>query len=72
MYLQPVFTSGDIMKSLQQYYKMFQQVDNRWRINIESALRNDRMIEFVNNENLRDMISEDINVLDKVQKNLEN
>lgn len=51
---------------------MFQQVDNRWRINMESAKRQDKLIEFVNNENLRDMIGEDINVLDKVQKNLEN
>lgn len=51
---------------------MFQQVDNRWKINIASAMQAEKIIDFINNENLRDSISEDITVLDKVQKNLEN
>jgi len=72
MYLQPIFTSGDIKKSLQQYYKMFKQVDNRWKQNISHARRVVKVMDFSNNETLRDNMGEDIIILDKVQKNLEN
>ena len=51
---------------------MFKQVDNRWKQNITHAHRVVKVMDFSNNETLRDNMGEDIIILDKVQKNLEN
>jgi len=51
---------------------MFKQVDNRWKQNISHAKRVVKVMDFSNNETLRDNMGEDIIILDKVQKNLEN
>ena len=51
---------------------MFKQVDNRWKQNISHANSVVKVMDFSNNETLRDNIGEDIIILDKVQKNLEN
>jgi len=51
---------------------MFKQVDNRWKQNMTHARRVCNVMEFSNNETIRDNMTEDIIILDKVQKNLEN
>lgn len=72
MYLQPIFSSDDIQKSLPQYYKMFRQVDTRWKNITVSADKIRRVFEICNNDQLRNSLYEDLQILDKVQKNLEN
>jgi len=51
---------------------MFKQVDNRWKQNVGQARKVFNVMEFSNNDTLRDNMGEDIIILDKVQKNLEN
>jgi len=51
---------------------MFKQVDNRWKQNVGQARKVMNVMEFSNNDTLRDNMGEDIIILDKVQKNLEN
>jgi len=51
---------------------MFKQVDNKWRQNILISKKISNVFEFCNSESLRDHLNEDIFVLDKVQKNLDN
>jgi len=73
MYLQPIFSSADIKKSLQQYHKMYKQVDNRWKSHIKIIQNeNARVLDFCAMDLLKEAINEDITILDKVQKHLEN
>jgi len=51
---------------------MFKQVDNRWKQNMGQAKKVGNVLEFSNNDVLRENMGEDIVILDKVQKNLEN
>jgi len=70
--LHPVFSSADIKKSLAQFAKMFKQVDNRWKNNVLLTRKKSNIFEFTNNNQIKDNMNEDIIILDKVQKNLEN
>jgi dynein heavy chain len=51
---------------------MFRQVDARWKNITLSADKIRRVFEICNNDNLRNTLYEDLQILDKVQKNLEN
>jgi len=52
---------------------MYKQVDNRWKAHIkEIQTENSKVIDFCLNDTLKDEINEDITILDKVQKHLEN
>ena len=51
---------------------MFRQVDTRWKTVTKSADKIRRVIDICNNESLRNSLCEDLQILDKVQKNLEN
>jgi dynein heavy chain len=51
---------------------MFVNVDKRWKLNLSNAQVKKNVREFTNDKELRDNMVEDITILDKVQKNLEN
>jgi len=51
---------------------MFRQVDTRWKTITTSADKVRRVFDICNNEQLRNSLFEDLQILDKVQKNLEN
>jgi len=51
---------------------MFKQVDSRWKNNIITSKKVQFVFEFCNNDTVRNNVNEDIIILDKVQKNLEN
>jgi len=70
MYLQPIFSSDDIQKSLATFYKQFKKVDLKWKNNI-MASRKGMVIEICNNHQLKNSLTDDIATLDRVQKNLE-
>jgi len=50
---------------------MFNQVDGRWRL-LNNPKKLGLVIDVCNDENLRKNLTEDISILDKVTKNLEN
>jgi dynein heavy chain len=66
MYLQPIFNSNDIKKSLFNYYKMFKVVDTRWRQNMTNVQKTTNVFKFCNDAQLAQDISEDITTLSKV------
>jgi len=70
--LQPIFTSDDIQQSLPQYYKMYKQVDTRWKKNTTDAQTKKKVYNFCSVEKLNNDLKEDMAILEKVQKNLEN
>jgi len=51
---------------------MFKVVDQHWKNNLINAKKGTNVLDFCNDEELRDLILEDIQVLNKVFKNLEN
>ena len=50
---------------------MFKVVDTRWRANMNNVQKTLNVFKFCNDEELKNAISEDINTLSKVYKNLE-
>jgi len=50
---------------------MFNQVDGRWRM-LNNPKKLTKVIDVCNDEKLKQTLTEDISILDKVTKNLEN
>lgn len=51
---------------------MYKQVDSRWSKNTKDAKTKKRVYDFCSNPKLNNELKEDLAILDKVQKNLEN
>lgn len=64
----------DIKKSLPHFSKMFKQVDTHWKnymLNLSKVTTN-QVIEFCDDNELYKQITEDLVVLQKITKNLDN
>lgn len=64
----------DIKKSLPHFSKMFKQVDTHWKnymLNLAKVTTN-QIIEFCDDPELFKQITEDLVVLEKITKNLDN
>ena len=64
----------DIKKSLPHFSKMFKQVDTHWKnymLNLSKVTTN-QVIEFCDDTELYKQITEDLVVLQKITKNLDN
>ena len=70
MYLEPIFSSSDIIKDMPREGKLFKDVDNNWRDAIETAHRDNQALALISKENLRDLFEKSNSKLDDIQKNL--
>ncbi|KAF5829735.1 dynein heavy chain, N-terminal region 2-domain-containing protein [Dunaliella salina] len=70
MYLEPIFSSEDIMQQLPLEAKRFATVDRIWRKTLEGAKRNPHVLKVCGNQKLLDQFTEGNKLLESVQKGL--
>jgi len=70
LYLEPVFSSEDIMKQMPVEGAKFKEVDNNWRIIMGKMNANPKMTEVMKNKKLLDNFKEAHDSLEVVQKGL--
>lgn len=70
LYLEPVFSSDDIMKQMPVEGAKFKEVDNNWRIIMSKINANPKMTEVMKNKKLLDNFKEAHESLEVVQKGL--
>ena len=70
LYLEPVFSSEDIMKQMPVEGAKFKEVDNNWRIVMSKINANPKINEVMKNKKLLDNFKEANDALDIVQKGL--
>ncbi|KAL0237672.1 hypothetical protein PCE1_001066 [Barthelona sp. PCE] len=70
MYLEPIFSSADIIRQLPREYKTFSSVDHTWRRLMNIANRNPDCLAFCSQEKLLSKFKECTELLDQVQKGL--
>ncbi|GAX80571.1 hypothetical protein CEUSTIGMA_g8008.t1 [Chlamydomonas eustigma] len=70
MYLEPIFSSEDIMQQLPLEGKRFSTVDRMWRKATETAKRNPLVLKVCSSQKLLDQFAEANKLLESVQKGL--
>eukprot|EP00878_Enallax_costatus_P016966 GHUV01017809.1.p1 GENE.GHUV01017809.1~~GHUV01017809.1.p1 ORF type:complete len:1283 (+),score=439.89 GHUV01017809.1:87-3935(+) len=70
MYLEPIFSSEDIMQQLPLEGKRFATVDRSWRKTLDAAKRNPNLLKMCGSRKLLDQLTESNKLLDSVQKGL--
>ncbi|KAL0210647.1 hypothetical protein RCL1_005083 [Eukaryota sp. TZLM3-RCL] len=70
MYLEPIFSSPDIVKQLPQEYKRFQSVDMTWRKILGDANKNPEVVSFCQTPDLYKKFCDSNTLLSQVQKGL--
>ena len=70
MYLQPIFSSDDIMRQMPQEARRFQVVDKVWRSIMEQAVKNPNVLNAMLIENILRHFAESNDLLDLILKGL--
>lgn len=70
LYLEPIFSSPDIIKHLATEAKMFKDVDNGWKSMMNKINATPKVLEFTKNKKLLDLLKECHQKLEEVQKGL--
>jgi len=70
LYLEPIFSSPDIMRQMPAEARRFAAVDKMWRATLDSAAHDPRVMVVMSIEKLKDNFIEANKVLDQVQKGL--
>jgi len=70
MYLEPIFSSGDIKNTLPLEGQMFDQVDERWRLTMKSIEEDPSITELAEKENILIQFIQCNKNLEKIQKSL--
>lgn len=70
MYLEPIFASDDIMKTLPTEGKMFNDVDTLWKLTMKSIEEEPGITDLAEKENIMQHFEEANKKLDKIQKSL--
>jgi dynein heavy chain, axonemal len=70
MYLEPIFSSGDISATMPLEYKMFVEVDTHWKTTMKSIEEDPGIIELAEKENIMQHFQEANRKLDRIQKSL--
>lgn len=72
LYLEPVFSSEDILKQMPVEGNIFRQVDNSWKQLMQSISENTRALDVMKIEGLGKILTECHKKLEEVQKGLNN
>jgi dynein heavy chain len=70
MYLEPIFSSGDIMNTMPLEGKMFNEVDLLWKTTMKGVEEEPCIIDLAEKENIMQQFVEANKKLDKIQKSL--
>ena len=70
MYLEPIFSSGDIMNTMPLEGKMFNEVDAHWKNTMNSINEEPCIMDLADKENIMQHFQEANKKLDKIQKSL--
>jgi dynein heavy chain len=70
MYLEPIFSSGDIMMTMPVEGKMFNEVDLLWKNTMKSIEEEPGLIDLADKENIVTSFKEANKKLDRIQKSL--
>ena len=70
LYLEPIFSSPDIIKHLATGAKMFKDVDSSWKSMMNKINSTPKVLEFTKNKKLLDLLKECHAKLEEVQKDL--
>lgn len=70
MYLEPIFSSGDISQTMPLEYKMFVDVDNHWKAVMKNIEEEPGIIELAEKENIMKQFQDNNKNLDLIQKKL--
>jgi dynein heavy chain len=70
MYLEPIFSSGDIGTTMPLEYKMFVEVDTHWKATMLAIEVDPGIIDFAEKENVMQHFQEASRKLDKITKSL--
>jgi dynein heavy chain len=70
MYLEPIFSSGDIGMTMPNEAKAFQQVDKLWKDTMEGVEQEKAIMDLQEKEGIRDQFKEANKKLDVIQKKL--
>jgi len=70
MYLEPIFSSGDIMNTMPLEGQMFNAVDGLWKATMESIEQEPGVMDIAEKENIMNQFLDSNKKLDKIQKSL--
>lgn len=70
MYLEPIFSSGDIMNTMPLEGKMFNEVDTLWKTTMKAIEEEPCIMDLAEKENIMQHFSDSNKKLDKIQKSL--
>jgi len=70
MYLEPIFSSGDIANTMPLEGQMFNQVDERWRITMKGIEEDASITELAEKDNIHIQFQQCNRNLEKIQKSL--
>jgi dynein heavy chain len=70
MYLEPIFSSGDIANTMPLEYKMFVDVDTHWKSTMNIIAEDPGIIDLVEKENIAKQFDDNNKNLDLIQKKL--
>lgn len=70
LYLEPIFSSPDIMKRLEKESKLFREVDSNWKSIMNKMNATPKVLEFTKNKKVLDILKESNLKLEEVQKGL--
>ena len=70
MYLEPIFSSGDISKTMPLEYKMFTEVDTHWKQTMKGIEEDPGIIDLAEKENIMKQFQDNNKNLDQIQKKL--
>jgi dynein heavy chain, axonemal len=70
MYLEPIFSSGDIATTMATEYKMFMEVDTLWKTTMKGIEEDPGLIDLSDKENIKQHFEDSNKKLDRIQKSL--
>lgn len=70
MYLEPIFSSEDIMRQMPTEARHFKQVDKTWRAIMDNTIKDTHVLEATEYKNMFNLLKENNSLLEKIQKGL--
>lgn len=70
LYLEPIFSSDDIMRQMPKEGRLFQRVDSKWRTNMDLTIKQSLALEVVKRESLLQDLTQSNVDLETIQKGL--